>query len=420
MRMDWAMARVICCSLMMSVVMVSCRSSSSGSSLDLLTVETSRALDEACRREIATAEIDELNDAEGSLGRCLGALSAVQMWSKQISERIQSNWPKDYLAKGPDSSQCLKRLTQGAVVRYLNDLAEACEQGAETRRKEIAAVIAQSHAGPCYDMVHMTVDGCFAVNGCNGSPLELSAFGDNSGASPNEAILCADKIQKIHGIKDPGLGNLLYNYSYVSEMTGNQSSNRITYGPPNCHGTAQAAAGGVLDDLKLDSMQHARLSNQSKCDAAVSRFFSQYKSTPISQIPMDPGGVMINMKYDSCGPDDCGQVNLWIDDCHTDKLDLSVFIDGMCIDCWEKKLALAGLKRQSDYFSGKQLIPGCILTTKDHSVMIIGQSHGMCFFYEATTPYGPPQVRAVPCAVINHKFSRQYCPEISSIRWRIK
>jgi hypothetical protein len=257
------------------------------------------------------------------------------------------------------------------------------------------------------------------VRGCAGGLLNPKTFGGAIGAPKKELVICSDRIQKIHGIKDPSQSNLLYNYSYVSELTGNQSSNRITYGPPNCHGTVQAAAGGVLDDLKLESTQYARLGNQAKCDATVNKFFNEYKAKPISQIPMQPGGVMVNMKYDSCQADECGQVKLWVDDCKADKLDLAVFIDGMCIDCWEKKLAAKGLKRQATHFSGEQFVPGCVLTTNDHSVLLLGQSNGMCFFYEATSPYGPPQLRSVPCPVLNHKFARQYCPERPSISWRV-
>jgi hypothetical protein len=232
--------------------------------------------------------------------------------------------------------------------------------------------------------------------------------------------LCSAEIQNIHGIKDPSQESLLYNYSYVAELTGNESSKRITYGPPNCHGVAQAAAGGILDDLRLESVRHARLANENRCKEKVTSFFETHKHSPIAAIPMEPGGLIINMKYADCRQSDCGKVSLWVDDCSQERLELAVFIDGMCVDCWEQKLLSRGLKRQPTHPSGRQLIPGCILTTQDHSVMIIEQSAGMCFFYEATSPYGPPQVRAVPCPVLNQKFSRQYCPGQPSIDWKIR
>ncbi len=406
--------------LLSSLLLLSCRSLSTANSSDLLTVQTSAALEESCRREISTADVEELKDAESSLGRCTGSMPAVQAWSKKTQERIKSNWPKDFIASGPGGISCLNRLTQGALVRYLSDLLQACEHGDSARKLEISAVAADSQTDVCYDIVSMTADGCFVVRGCNGGLLDSKTFSNTSVMSRKELILCSERIQKIHRIKDPDQSSLLYNYSYVSELTGNQSSNRITYGPPNCHGTAQAAAGGVFDDLRLESTQHARLANQGKCDEAVNKFFDDYKSTAISQIPMQPGGIMVNMKYESCKADDCGRVNLWVEDCKAEKLELAVFIDGMCVDCWENKLAVKGFKRQATSYSGKQFVPGCILTANDHSVMVLGQSRGMCFFYEATSPYGPPQIRSVPCPVLNHKFSRQYCPEQPSINWRVK
>jgi len=398
---------------------MSCRSLSPRSSSDLLTLETSSALEEACRRQSATADAEDWYEMENSLGQCTGALPIVQSWSRTVQQRIKENWPKDFMAKGPQAMNCLKQLTQGALVRYLGDLLQACEQGDASMKREILAALVKPQSEACFDISHMTADGCFVVHGCADGLLNPKTFGLSAGASRKELILCSERIQKIHGIKDPNQSSLLYNYSYVSELSGNQSSNRITYGAPNCHGTVQAAAGGVLDELRLESTQHARLGNQARCDAAVNAFFNEYKLKPISQIPMQPGGVMVNMKYDSCKANECGQVKLWVEDCKADKLDLAVFIDGMCVECWERKLAAKGLKRQPTQYSGEQFVPGCVLTTNDHSVIVLGQSNGMCFFYETTSPYGPPQVRSVPCPVLNHKFSRQYCPEHPSMSWRV-
>lgn len=408
--------------LALSLLMASCRSTSHSAASDILTLETSAALEESCRRETVTASLEDLVEAQQSLADCLGpatTLDAVKTWTASIGKRIESNWPKDFLSRGSSANQCLFALTVGVQTRYMESLSAGCNKASPSIKREIAAVLSQQYIDDCFDFVNMTADGCFVVKSCDGATIDPKVFGISGAHSRPELTLCSDRIQKIHRIKDPGKANLLYNYAYVSELTGNQSSNRITYGPPNCHGVAQASVGGVLDHLRLESIQHARLSNQTRCETAVNRFFDRYKTSVIQDIPMSPGGVMINMKYADCSADDCGKVALWVDDCRSDQLDLSVFIDGMCVMCWEKKLAAKGLKRQPNYYSGKQLMAGCVLTTEDHSVMIVGRSREMCFFYEATSPYGPPQIRAVPCAVVNQKFSRQYCPEQSGIPWSL-
>jgi hypothetical protein len=398
-------------------LLCACRHSSQGQLSELLSMETSAALEEACRRDSVTADTDYLLDIQNELGACLGSSDQVKSWSVRMMARMESNWPKDFQGRGDSARKCLHRLTLGAQSRYLETLMDACRGGDAARRRELLAVLAEKQIDPCFEITSMTSEGCFVARGCEGKSIKPQDFGLRDSKPQQQIILCSERIQRIHGIKDPSRANLLYNYSYVSELTGNQSSNRITYGPPNCHGVAQAAAGGVLDDLRLETVQHARLANQARCEAQVSRFFKEHASRPISDIPMSPGGVMINMTYDGCSESDCGRVALWVEDCKTESLELSVFIDGMCVNCWEKKLALKNLKPQPSYYSGKQLIPGCILTTQDHSVMVVARSQGMCFFYEATSPYGPPQIRAVPCPVVNHKFTRQYCPPQPTIDW---
>jgi hypothetical protein len=401
-------------------LLMSCRLTSGNLSSEILSLETSKALDESCQRDSVTASADELNAAINLLGTCLGSTASVKQWTHHLNERIEMNWPKDFLGRGEESKKCLVKLTRGVQMRYLESLAQACDNSTPPQKREILAALSENNKESCFDMVSMTADGCFVVKGCRDALTRPSDFGDYRGTARPQLTLCSQRIQSIHGIKDPSHSNLLYNYSYVSELTGSQSSNRITYGPPNCHGVAQAAAGGVLDDIRLSDFRHARLANEGRCKVAVTNFFERHKASPISEIPMSPGGVMINMKYEQCSASDCGRASLWVDDCPDQDLELAVFVDGMCINCWENLLGSKGLKRRQTHYHGKQLIPGCVLTTQDHSVMVVGKSQGMCFFYEATSPYGPPQIRAVPCPVLNQKFSRQYCPDEPSIQWSIR
>ncbi len=403
--------------LFLGALAVSCRVTSSPSPSDILTLETSTALDEACRGESVTATPEELSAAESALSSCLGSNSIVRKWVQSLNLRIKSNWPADFLEGGPEKRRCLEKLTIGAQTRYLESLTDACKSSNQTQKQELLTSLSERLVEPCFDISHMTSNGCFVAKGCANQAISPKDFGRPENTVRNQLKLCSPNIQKIHRVKDPDKANLLYNYSYVSELTGNQSYNRITYGPPNCHGVAQAAAGDILDTLRLETFQYARLTDENRCKTTATNFFEKYKSQPIGKIPMSPGGLMINMRYESCDEDQCGKVALWVEDCPQDKLKSAIFIDGMCVNCWEKFLALKGLKRQLTDFRGRQFIPGCILTTEDHSVMIIGKSQGMCFFYEATSPYGPPQIRAVPCPVLNQKFTRQYCPDRPSLEW---
>lgn len=406
--------------LFLGVFAASCRVTSSQPPSHILTLETSTALDDACRRESVTATPEELNAAESDLSACLGSSSAIGKWVESLSLRIKSNWPADFLEGGPEKRRCLEKLTIGAQTRYLESLTEACKSSNEAQKQELLTAISELPVEPCFDITHMTSNGCFVAKGCANQAISPKDFGRPEGTARDQLKLCSSNIQQIHTIKDPDKASLLYNYAYVSELTGGQSYNRITYGPPNCHGVAQAAAGDILEMLRLETIQYARLPDENRCKTTAINFFEKYKSQPISKIPMSPGGLMINMRYEACDDSQCGKVALWVEDCPVDKLKSAIFIDGMCVTCWEKYLASKGLRRQQSNFRGRQFIPGCILTTEDHSVMVIGKSQGMCFFYEATSPYGPPQIRAVPCPVLNQKFTRQYCPDRPSLQWSVE
>ena len=401
-----------------SLFSFACRSTSKIDSGKLLTMETSQALDEVCRMDMITSSPDEVSAAERELESCLESGNLAHSWTMTLFERMKERWPEDYLAKGESAQACLRKLTNGALVRYLEMMTDACKSSNEAKAELRVGMTALLGVGSCYDFVRMTDDGCFVVEGCQLQNLNAKDFGVSFPSQSKQVVLCSENIQKIHRIKDPYNNNLLYNYSYVSELTGKQSYNHVTYGPANCHGTAQAAAGGLLDDLRLMGVQHARTANETLCQESASKFLETYKSTALSQIPMDPGGILINMRYTDCQESDCGDVKLWVEDCKDQKITSAIFIDGMCFKCWEKNLASKGLSKKKASYSGVQFAPGCILTANDHSVIMLGQSRGMCFYYEATSPYGPPQVRATPCPVLNQMFFGQYCSERPSISWR--
>lgn len=401
-----------------SFMAASCRTSSTEQISDLRTMETSEALDAACQQETLSAELSDVAAYESILGQCLGSEESVRFWTTSVLDRMKNQWPKDYLAKGGHAQQCLEKLTYGTVLRYLELLSDACQAKPESRAEILGSMKLDHKNTSCFDFVRMTADGCFVVEACQQQNLQPKDFGPGLASDTTRIVACSESIQKIHKVKDPNNDNLLYNFAFVSELTGKQSYKRTTYGPPNCHGTAQAVVGGLLEDIKLNGYIHARTANESRCKAAVEEYLTQNRDKPISQLPMSPGGLLVNMKHEQCTEADCGDAKLWVDDCDSQKLELAVFIDGMCIACWEKKLAAKGFAKQTTNYVGSQLKAGCVLTTNDHSVVILGQSRGMCFYYEATSPFGPPQVRATPCVVLNDQFLGQYCSAASVIPWQ--
>jgi hypothetical protein len=138
--------------LFMGCALFGCRTSADRNVSVVLTMETSAALEEACRYDGVTAEASDLSSEEQRLGQCLGSQSSAHAWSTKIFDRFRRNWPEDFAARGQPALSCLTRLTRGAVLRYLDDLSSECERG-ENRPREILAAITEEHAGPCFDFV---------------------------------------------------------------------------------------------------------------------------------------------------------------------------------------------------------------------------------------------------------------------------
>ena len=374
----------------------------------LWTMETSEALQRACNNNTYGASREEVTDANGILSKCIADPVTSTRWHQLVENRIVQNWPDDFAAGGAKNVLCLESLTNALVVHYSERMTHWCSSSDDASgvRKKIADAVSEMMAPDCTDLVRMTETGCFIRETCppGGSGYQAK----KRVATP----VCHEGVQRIHKVKDPKNINLAWNDPFVIDLTRSQSAARTTFGMPNCHGTAQAAAGELLSDLKLESVTFARLADEPRCGKEAAEFLAANREKPLAKVDLQPGGIIINMKHDDCTATDCGTVKLWIDTCTPEDpranraFDSGVFIDGMCVACWGKMLEAHGLKSEPN----GAVRSGCILTAADHSVFMVQRSAGWCFTYEATSPFGPPQLRASPCLDLELRFENRYCP----------
>ena len=405
--------RVALWTVLWAVTLQGCRTTSPKmNNADILSLETSDALRESCRFDYFGASRKEVTDAMDALADCVDDRVISIRWHQLIENRIEQNWPDDFAAGGSKNVACLESLTNGLIVRYSDAMTSFCRSSDSTSaaRKNISDAVFEMQSPDCSDLVRMTAEGCFIRETC---PPGGSGYHSKKRVA---TTVCHEGVQRIHKVKDPKNSNLAWNDPFVLELTAGQSSARITYGIPNCHGTAQAAAGDLLSDLKLEAVGFARIADEQACGKSAADFLADNREKPLTAVDLHPGGILINMNHKDCTATDCGTVKLWVDACHIGKpeytrpFDAGVFIDGMCVDCWGKMLEARGLVSDPD----GGIRPGCILTTYDHSVFMVDRSAGWCFTYEATSPYGPPQLRAGPCLALEQKFKHRYCKPASS------
>lgn len=382
----------------------------------LWTIETSKALQNACKREDYTATAAEVADGTLDLNHCLDDETLVRRWMNAVQTRIENNWPADFLSGGNENKKCLESLTNGLMVRLAASMRNWCRKtGASAAREALAAETSDIQSPKCSDLVRMTSDGCFVEAEC---PAPSPGTGNVPAKARKTRIQCHEGVRKIHKVKDPNNENLAWNDPFVIDLSALESHARVTFGAPNCHGTAQAVAGNLLSDLPLEGLQFARLYDEPVCGEAARKFIAENMGKPIGDLAIDPGGLLINMRHSECTAQQCGKVHLWVEHCiaakdgaATPTFASAIFINDMCVECWAERLAAHGLAQTDG-----PIRPGCILTTPDHSIFVVHRSAGFCFAYEATSPYGPPQLRASPCLAMESRFDRHFCPAASGPR----
>lgn len=403
---------------------------SPNTSSSLLTEETNSALSITCNtnvydqaKEDAEAQREELCDClrarpeKADVASACSPSGGVTKNALAIYTRYKSRWPTDFIALDPNkNTTCLDNLTHAAIERYYFGLMQICKRtDLPTLKPFIAHEEPPADNHSCWELTGMTAEGCFEAEPCVGTMADLKYLPlepSRSGLTSDKITLCNTAIQNIHHLKDPDNRTYLYNNPFALELCHGNMHNPGNYAAANCHGTAQAVIGGPLGSLEMTDVEFRSLADEKRCDDLATRTLASKHPATVASLPLNPGGLLINMDHSpQCSADDCGKVSLYVNSCTPTQLNASTFVNQMCVQCWSRLVESAGLKRLSSASTPLDLKPGCLLTQQDHSVVTVLQSHNLCYFYEATSPYGPPQLRVKPCTTLWNSFDLKWCPD---------
>lgn len=288
----------------------------------------------------------------------------------------------------------------------------------------------------CWRMTHMDQNACIIASPCVDSrsadleDLPLSTASKNrlrsihkeSQVREGEQIsLCNKNVQNIFNLKDPSAALRSYNYAFANMLTIGRSFIPGKYEASNCHGVAQAVVGGFLDSTPIQGMTFNGPSVEEKCKLRATEAFHAAEnqaskhgdaSAQAKDFPIQRGGHTINMDQNaSCKQTQCGNTSLFVYDCDAQGIKATALHEGMCRSCWSKKLEDAGLNRLSSEMTWKDLKPGCVLTTTDHSVSTMMINDNLCYYFESTSAFGPALLRVEQCPILFSRFEDRYCPK---------
>ncbi len=218
---------------------------------------------------------------------------------------------------------------------------------------------------------------------------------------------CDPTLMQLFQKKDPTKTTLTIQNPFLNYITSGRLQPNVEFTAMNCHGTADYLAGSFLKDVELTSIKNWNINLKSACYSTVENKWNSTLDHTIGNLNPN-GGVIVNMKYEMCGEDDCGTATETIRSCRENEASTFTLIDGMCVKCWAKKLRDAGFK-QVQAGSYNELKSGCILTKNDHSITIIRRNRDFCYSFESTTSFGAPLFRVAPCAELSLDFPYQYC-----------
>jgi hypothetical protein len=411
----------------------------------LRTDETRKVLFDFCKMHEAEESLEEITN---SICRCVegkpnseisleekdlacGPEGTVQSWiddvrytlSMEGQAAITDTAQSKLSAK---DHQCLQQLVDFNLELYADTLLRTCKDQSTKSFLSMLRRPDSSEPQKCWRLLRVSEDGCFLASPCKGSgsselgalPILSQDLGSTLVDEGKTVKLCHANIQKIHALKDPDNAEGEYNLSFANFLTFGRSAPNVSFRPANCHGTAQAVIGGFLDKTPITAIDFHGPHVKEECGTAGAKIFETRKGsnqTTAGDFPIELGGHVINMNHDaSCSAEDCGTASFFVAECG-DPMIAYAFHEGMCINCWEKQLNDHGLSKVPVDGDWRDLVPGCVLTTSDHSVAIVMENQGYCYYYEATTPYGPPLLRVDTCPMVYKKFDRKWCPKESMI-----
>lgn len=336
----------------------------------------------------------------------------------------------DTAGNSPDAAAaaCAPQLVEVRIENLLDSIADACAGDKTALLSGFLEPPTEAPAGKCWRFVHQTADGCIEATPCTGKgsadlaalPISPQSRGAWTGPDPvpagGKVRLCHPLIGKMHRLKDPTEAMVRYNYPFANYLSLGRSNVNITYGAANCHGTAQAIAGGFLDQVEVGSLSYHGDTVREQCGALADAAFNAAKDRTNghptgAELPIGKGGHSINMNHDAtCSADDCGDVRFNTFACEGGELESHVFHLNMCINCWDQRLRKAGYAPLPEAATWKDLRPGCILTQNDHSITNVFQNDGFCYFYESLSPFASPQLNVAECPMLMARFDRKWCP----------
>src|SRR5690606_35723227 len=151
------------------------------------------------------------------------------------------------------------------------------------------------------------------------------------------------RLQQIHRLKDPHGDNAAFQFPKLNYLLHGRLYRPVTYGPANCHGTAQAVAGPFLLERELEGITYHSEAVREKCAPLAERRYAQaVERGPVTGTSLGEVQVSINMVHSGPHIRRCGRARLSVYDCEEDRWTDSVFIEGMGIECWASRLKEAG------------------------------------------------------------------------------
>lgn len=401
----------------------------------LKTDETRQTLRDLCRDVFPEEGVPE---RIASACECLGKLNEPALTSKAKAyceggarkeferlialgrvEGVLVMTGKDLATPSAKDLACAAQLAEARAEFMVDGVANACEKERTVALRSLLDLPEEPAAGSCWRFLTMDQDDCVVAAPCEGrgpadlARLPLSPRGAGMVPETARVKLCHPAIKAMHRLKDPRRLNDDFNYAFANYLGMNRSNAHVTYGAANCHGTAQAFAGDFLSKLKVDHVTYHSPTVEEQCgEQARSALALAGPVATGEALPISKGGYVVNMVHDAaCSKDQCGKASLQTFSCEGGALEAHVFIQDMCIHCWGELLVQAGWRPMADDATWRDLMPGCIMTANDHSVTLLNESAGMCYFYESLSPFAAPQMNVDRCTSLFDRFGRRWCPQ---------
>jgi len=324
----------------------------------------------------------------------------VDRWIRQFSD----------LRNEPLASTNCGRAFLDELMGYtLDHWKDQCELG---RLNPSSLQPSRDRPESCWALTTIRPDGCVVASYQGPGTGNFADLPANLSGQGNEAVLCHPGLSSIHRLKDPLEQNQAFQSPQKNLIFHGRLNQHVTYGPANCHGTAAAIIGPVLPEVEVEGITYHSQVVEAQCSAQAKQTFDRARRGRQKVTIADLGEmqISINMLHGGCQSDQCGTTKLSVFSCDGGKLIASAFIEGMCEDCWVNHIKRRGYVELGAQSSWQDFAPGCVLTDNDHSITLLMQSCGWCYYYESTSPFGPPQLRMDLCPALHSKFARKLCP----------